>query len=297
MTYGNYDSAKETIRYAVEVAGYRHIDTAALYQNEVFIGEALQDLFKRNIVKREEIWITSKLWCTNHSPEHVEPSLRKSLKDLQLDYLDLYLIHMPISLEHRETGEFVPKKEDGTVSEVHVPLIETWKEMEKLVEKGLVRHIGVSNFPIPMLERMKYSQEVKIQPFTNQVEMHLYMQQYPMMRYLEENKIWLTAFAPLGKDPKMRMEGFVDLEDPHLVSIAQKYQKMPAQIALKFLLQLSPYVSVIPKSSNPERISANISLDFELTEEEMSTLKKCEKCIRLNDTRKGWGVDAHGIGW
>lgn len=290
------DELKNAIIYAIEEAGYRHIDTAWKYGNQKIIGEAFQEIFKRGKVKREELWITSKLWNTKHEPEVVDEACRETLNELQLEYLDLYLIHHAVSFENRQSGEPFPKRLDGSMAVIHVPLLDTWHAMEKLVEKGLVRHIGVSNFSIEMLEKMKYG-NITIKPFTNQVEAHLEMQQVPLLQYLTENDIWLTAYSPLGSSPLIN-KGISELNDPDVIEISKRIGKTPAQVLLRFLLHLSPKIAIIPKSTNPARIKENFALDFQLSEEDISKLRKKEKCRRIwNDQNEEWGVDIFCAGW
>lgn len=292
-TMGGGEQLQEAVRHAVEDCGYRHIDTAWIYGNQKDLGIALQDLFKRGVVKREELWITSKLWNHKHKPEAVEAACRETLSDLQLDYLDLYLIHHAVAFEDR--GVAVPKREDGSIEIIHVPILDTWHSMEELVDKKLVRHIGVSNFSIEMLERMKYA-GLKYPVFTNQVEQHLEMQQGPLCRYLTDNNIWLTAYSPLGGNSRTN-KGNSPLEDPDLQEIAKRLGKSTGQVALKFLLTLSPKVAIIPKSINPKRIEENISLDFELSDEDVAKLKSKERCRRLWNEQHDWNVDIFGVGW
>ena len=295
----NKDNAVQVqaaVSYAIEHAGYRHIDCAAAYNNEKEIGIALKDILDRKVVKREELWITSKLWNNMHKPEMAERACRQTLADLQLDYLDLYLIHWPVSWVTDENGKVI-NGSDGKPLIDRVPLIETWKAMEKLVEKGLVKRIGVANFSIEMLERFRYSKEVTIQPYFNQVEMHIYMQQGPLLQYLKSRNIYMGAYTPLGSAGTKRPEEPTVLADEVLNQIAKEINKTPAQVALKFLLQCAPIVVPIPKSVTPARILSNISLDFTLTEEQMERLRSREMCYRFADVREEWGVDAHGIGW
>ena len=168
--------------------------TAACYENQQTIGEAIHKVLENGKIKREELWVTSKLWNENHDPACVEETCRQTLKDLQVDYLDLYLMHWPCDFQA------VSGAGDATTGKItlgHTPLIETWKAMEKLVEKGLVKHIGTSNFTINMLERFRFSKEVKIQPYLNQVEFNLYMQQEPMRDYLHKRGIRMGGYSPL----------------------------------------------------------------------------------------------------
>ena len=280
----------EAVRYAIEEAGYRHIDCAAAYGNEEAVGAALTDLLSRGVVKREDIWITSKLWCQDFDPADVEKACRESLRKLKLDYLDLYLIHWPFKLERRE-GDFFPMRGPGEFAIIPNNIIETYKAVEKLVDLKLVRHIGVSNFPIALLEKLRFAEGVKIQPYTNQVEMHLYMQNEALVRYCEFRGMKLTGWGCLGRGTANDGARIVVLDDPVLKEVAAELGKPVASVLIRFLQQLSPCVQVLAKSVTKERIKSNAELDFTLNEEQMAKLRKCERCLRLTNRLEKWGVD------
>lgn len=299
---GTWKSTEEAslinaIKYSVEEAGYRHIDCAKCYGNEKSVGKALHDILSRGVVKREELWVTSKLWCTDHHPDHVEAACRQTLADLQLDYLDLYLIHHPTAFV-REGNEMFPKEADGTAKiDRSISLIDTWRAMEHLVEIGLVKHIGVSNFTINMLERIRFAEGVKIQPYTNQCELHLYLQQEPLIHYMNQRGIIFTAYSPLGTNDWRQPDEPCVLEDPVLCEIAKELGCTPADVELEFLRRIAPGVSLLVKSVTPARILQNIKPGPALTDAHVAKLKSRERCYRFVDATKMWKVDQLGDGW
>ena len=286
---GDDSSIFEPIRYAIEDAGYRHIDCAEFYLNEPAVGEALEKVWANGKVKREEVWITSKVWNHHHRPEDVETACKRSLQNLKLDYLDLYLIHWPVAFVKTDNDDPMPKNEKGEVMvDESVSIIDTWKAMEKLVEEGLVKHIGVSNFSIELLEKMRFSKDVKIQPYCNQVECNLYMQQEALRNYCEKRGLWLEAYAPLGSG-HWEEDGSPNLlGDPVLNEIAKETGKPAGTIELNFLKQLSTRMVVLVKSKTTSRILSNIE-DFHLSDEQMQKLVACERCFRFINPQKSWG--------
>jgi aldehyde reductase len=286
------DEAMDAILYAFEDAGYRHLDCAELYGNEVPIGVALNALFSRGKVKREDIFITSKIWNTHHTPAEVEICLRRTLASLQCGYLDLYLIHWPCAFISRPGDEPVPRDDTGkVVLDRSKKVLDIWPEMERMIELGLTKHIGVSNFTIEFLEKMRFDSRVKIQPFANQVEYNLYMQQEAMRDYLEFRGIYLDGYAPLGT-----ARGNL-LDDPVLKEVAAEVGKDVGAVALRFLLQISPITSVLPKSKSPARIKSNIELGFDLTDDQIARLKARERCVRSCDMSTAWKIDLFGDIW
>lgn len=297
-TYGGNDPErlKKAIVYAVEECGYRHIDCAAVYGNEKVIGEALQTIFKNGKVKREELWITSKVWNTKHREPLLIAATKNTLKDLQLDYVDLMLVHWPCAFQQREDNNYDPRDANGNLITERVDILETWEGMQKIHDMGLAKHIGVSNFSIEMLERMRYSDRVKIQPYCNQIEGHLYHQQPVMSKYLESRKIYLTMFTCLGRATLNGPFGVPLIQDPVLLEVAKEVGKAPTQVNLQFLKQLSPYHVVIPMSLNPVNIKSNIELDFKLTEEQMNNLRSRDRAFRFIDHFDIWGIDPLNVG-
>ena len=270
---GTWKSAKGEVGRAVTDAlkiGYRHVDCAPVYMNEAEVGEALERALSEHIVNREDLWITSKLWNNAHAKKHVQPALEKTLRDLRLDYLDLFLIHWPI---HFKPGIMFPKNPDDYLLPDAIPLAETWQGMEKLVTKGLCRFIGVCNFHAGRLQDLL--NVAKIQPVMNQIELHPYLQQSAMLEFCKTNDILLTAYSPLGSGDRpaalKRKDEPSLLGHPDIATIAKKHNCSSAQILLAWALARNTVV--IPKSTNPERLAENLAAaDLSLDEEDLEKI-------------------------
>lgn len=269
---GTWQSPKDEVRVAVRAAldaGYRHIDTVYTDLNEDAIGEVLQEYIKSGKVKREELFIVTKLPMIHMEPTLVKGSIEMSLKKLQLDYVDLYLIHFPVQFAYEG-----PVTEAGLLKVAEkTDLIGTWKAMEELVDLELTKSIGVSNFNISQIERI--CKIAKHKPVINQVECHIYLPQNELFDACKKLGLAVTAYAPLGSPGRIKQlrgkDDPVVLEDPVIRKIAKRYSKSTAHILLRNLLQRG--IIVIPKSVTPHRIRSNIQVfDFSLKKEEMDEI-------------------------
>ena len=268
----------QAILSALEV-GYKHIDCASVYGNEAEIGKALQTAFQQKIISREHLWVTSKLWNTAHKSEDVIPALKQTLKDLQLNYLDLYLMHWPVAF--RPDLEGFPEKDEDFLSLKEVPIIETWEAMLEAKKQGLVKHIGVSNFSISKLQDL--IEKTDDQPEMNQVELHPYLHQDDLLTFCHQNDIHLTAYSPLGSgDRSAQMKADDEpslLENSIIKNIASKHNATPAQVLIAF--HLHRHTAVIPKSTNPDRIKENLkSANLRLDDNDMEQLKTLDNHYR-----------------
>ncbi|KAF5298739.1 hypothetical protein FQR65_LT09608 [Abscondita terminalis] len=283
---GTWRAQPEEIRNAVLAAlncGYRHIDTAFNYHNEEAIGNALKEWFASGNGKREDVFITTKLPTVGNRAKDVEKFLNLSLSRLQLDYVDLYLIHTPFAFKC--DSNFTPQiQDDGNFALDINDNVLTWKAMEEQVEKGLCKSIGLSNFNAEQIRNI-YNVS-KIKPTVLQMEVHAYLQQKDLINMCRQLNITVTAYSPLGSPGanthfntkyNYSVNNFPDiLGSPIVNEIALKHLKTPGQILLKHLIQQD--IVVIPKSSNPIRIKENIDLfDFELTSDELKTLNNLDK--------------------
>ena len=283
-TFGSDHVSAEQVADAVVKAiflGYRHIDCASVYSNEKEIGVALKSVSDAG-VSREDLWITSKLWNDKHAKQDVAPSCEQSLSDLQLDYLDLYLVHWPFPNFH-PPGCDVSSRSDDARPYIHEKYMETWGELERLKERGLVRHIGTSNMTVPKLELLL--KDAAIKPAVNEMELHPHFQQSELFEYVQKSGITPIGYSPLGSPGRPERdrtpEDTVDMEDPVIVSIAERLEIHPAAVCLKWGMQRGNVV--IPFSTNPRNILANIQAagSEPLTEEDMQAISKIDKNSRL----------------
>ncbi len=284
---------EDTANAVVEAirAGYRHFDSAADYANEAESGEGFARAIAEGLVTRDELWITSKLWNTFHAPGHVEEACRKTLTDLQVDCLDLYLIHFPIALEYVPIEEryppewlFNPDAAEPEMRPAPVPLYQTWHAMETLVEKGLVNRIGVCNYNSALIHDLMTYASVK--PSHLQIESHPYLTQEKLIRCAKDYGMDVTAFSPLGAQSYFELNMAEQSESllgaaPVMVA-AQAHAKTPAQVLLKWGVQRG--TSIIPKTTKPERMRENLDIDdFELSAVEMAAITALNQDRRFND--------------
>lgn len=278
------------VKQAIQI-GYRHLDSAADYGNELEVGHGIKQALDEGLCKREDLWITSKLWNTFHAAEHVEQACDKTLADLGVEYLDLYLVHFPISLQYvpiatRYPPEWIfdPEAQEPEMKIAPVPLSETWRAMEALVAKGKVKQIGVCNYNSALMhDLMAYA---KIKPAVLQIESHPYLTQERLLRLAAEYDIAVTTFSPLGSlsyiELDMARQEESLLQQPVVLAAAQRLNRSAAQVLLRWGVQRG--TAIIPKTSRVERLAENIALfDFELSSQEMEAISALNCNRRFND--------------
>jgi diketogulonate reductase-like aldo/keto reductase len=270
----------EAVRYAAGI-GYRHFDCASVYGNESQIGVVFRELLNGGL-RREELWITSKLWNDKHGEQDVIPSCEKSLADLQLGYLDLYLVHWPFP-NHHPPGCDVTARNPQAVPYIHDNYMRTWRKMEELVDRGLVRHIGTSNMTIPKMDLLMA--DARIKPSVNEMELHPHFQQPEFFRYLLEKNVQPIGYSPLGSPGRPERDRTTGdsspTEDPVIVEIAHRLHMHPATVCIKWAIQRGQIP--IPFSTNPKNMLSNLAaaLSEPLSPEDMSTIESLDRNCRL----------------
>jgi len=283
-TFGSDSVSHETVASAVRDAaaiGYRQFDCAAVYGNEAQIGRAFRDIIAGGI-PRKEIWITSKLWNDKHAEADVIPTCRKTLADLQLDYLDLYLIHWPFPNFH-PPGCTVESRSKDARPYIHENYLKTWRQLEKLVELGLVKNIGTSNMTIPKLRLLL--RDAKIKPAVNEMELHPHFQQPELFEFVVDHGIQPVGFCPLGSPGRPERDRTPEdtdpLQDPVIVEIAKSHGVHSATVCIKWAVQHGHIP--IPFSTNPRNYFANLQATVTppLTDAEMEAIRGIDKNCRL----------------
>lgn len=284
------DDAAGLVSEAIRL-GYRHLDAACDYGNEAEVGDGIRAALAAGHSRRDDLWVTSKLWNTYHAAEHVRPALERSLADLKLDYLDLYLIHFPIAqafvpfeTRYPPGWFFDPADAAGGMRFAPVPLAETWRAMEDLHAAGLVKHIGVCNVGTAQLRDLLAG--CRVRPAVLQVELHPYSTQEKLVRFCRAEGIAVTAFSPLGA-PSYVPLGMATpdesvMAEPVVRAAAARTGRTPAQVLLRWGIQRG--TAVVPKTSRVERLAENLAVfDFELMGDEMTAISSLNRNRRFND--------------
>jgi D-xylose reductase len=284
----NNDTCADTVYNAIKV-GYRLFDGACDYGNEQEAGEGVARAIKDGLVKREELFIVSKLWNSFHDKERVKPICQKQLKDWGVDYFDLYVIHFPIALKYVDPSVRYPpgwSDENGNVTQAKAPLYETYQAMEQLYDEGLIKSIGISNYTATLL--LDLERYAKHMPQALQIEHHPYLVQKELLELCKSRNIAVTAYSSFGP------QSFVELDmasaknttllfdQQDVKSIAEKHGKSPAQVLLRWATQRD--VAVIPKSNNPDRLAQNLDVcSFDLSSDEIEKISSLDKGLRFNN--------------
>jgi alcohol dehydrogenase (NADP+) len=242
-------AAKRAIKTALDV-GYRHLDCAELYGNEYIVGNAMREAFEAGTVRRKDLFVTTKLWNNNHRPARVGPALAASLRRLQLDYVDCYLIHTPFAFPPGD-DQHPRDAQNRPIYDSAVTLVETWRAMERLVDEGKCSSIGLSDISLEKLKEIIAAARIK--PAVVQVESHPYLPEWELLDFCRRNGIVMLAFAPLGHGMEPRV-----IEDPVITAIAQRLQKTPAQVALAWAVQRG--AAFLTTSTSPDHIRENFEI-------------------------------------
>lgn len=283
-TFGSDHATGEAVAAAVYEAielGYRHIDCAAAYRNEREIGESLRRATAGGVA-RDQLWITSKLWNNRHAPTDVAPACEQSLRDLGLDELDLYLVHWPFPNTH-QPGVDVGSRDSSARPYIHERYMDTWGEMEKLVDRGLVRHIGTSNMTIPKLQLVL--RDARIRPAANEMELHPHFQQPELFAFVRASGMEPIGFSPIGSparpDRDRTPEDTVDVEDTVIVAAARRLGVHPAVVCVKWAIQRGQ--TPIPFSTKRSNVLANLqgAVGDPLTAFEMEAIAGIDRNCRL----------------
>jgi diketogulonate reductase-like aldo/keto reductase len=283
-TFGSDHAPADLVASAVAEAlelGYRHIDCAAVYHNEAEIGEVLERAIRGGI-PRADLWITSKLWNDKHAPADVAPACEQTLRDLRLDELDLYLIHWPFPNTHAP-GVDVGSRDSGAKPYIHAAFMDTWGELERLVDRGLVRHIGTSNMTVPKLRLVL--RDARIRPAANEMELHPHFQQPELFELVRDEGIVPVGYSPIGSPARPERDrtpdDSVDIDDPVIVAAAERLGVHPAVVCIKWAVQRGQVP--IPFSTRRRNLAANLAavLGEPLTDDEMAAIARIDRGCRL----------------
>ncbi|KAG0165222.1 NAD(P)H-dependent D-xylose reductase (XR) [Apophysomyces sp. BC1034] len=280
------EEAEEAVYNAIK-AGYRLLDGAAVYGNEVEVGRGIKKAIQEGVVKREDLFVVTKLWNNFHHKDRVRPAFDRQLEQLGLDYVDLYLIHFPVPLAYVDDNTL--GWEDAKTNDLVIersPIQDTWRELEKLVDAKLARNIGISNFNVQtILDLLTYC---KYKPALLQVELHPYLQQPRLVKWVQSQGIAVMAYSSFGPISYLEMTEEAKstpplLENSVIKAIANKHQKSPSQVLLRWSVQKD--VVVIPKSLNPDRMRNNLDvLSWTLDEQDLKDIAGLDQKLRFNDT-------------
>lgn len=288
------DVCAQQVYDAIKI-GYRLFDGAEDYGNEKEVGQGIRKAIDEGVVKREDVFVVSKLWNSFHHPDHVKMALKRTLSDMGLDYLDLFYIHFPIAFKYVPFEEKYPPgfytgKEDeknGHITEAHVPIIDTYRALEQCVEEGLIKSIGISNFSGSLVQDLL--RQCKIKPVALQVEHHPYLTQEHLVEYCKDNGIQVVAYSSFGPQSYIELNHPLAKNTPNLFhhdtikQIANNHNVATSQVLLRWATQRG--IAIIPKSSKKERLQDNLMIDekLTLTHKELEAISKLNKNLRLND--------------